>query len=249
MFERSKPQQVFGSYIEQESLPLPEGQSLSQGLLDNISELPEELRLQLVGLVTPWAKQKDDSEWEEVVAPKWNIEISNIQESQVRQAFHKLHGQPLPYLGILSKHLPTRTEIEDALAGTDYEFYETIAVYSQKDSQHVPDIRFFHWISSKALGERKFHSLSVAVRALQGALVFAERVPYLTTSTRGHPAINFNSAIHTRAQQAVSGEVVQIPEITIVGSTKPQVSPWLVTAGITVLAAVGVGILSRRRSR
>lgn len=201
MFEGSRPHQVFGSVVES-ALPLPSGQSLSPALLQAVSDLPIQLNLKEIGHITPWAIQFGGIGWEAVDRPSENLRLYQMPPEKIREGFNKLFGQPIPYLGIITRSLPTQAEIERALSGTDYELYETQAAYSQADRKDTPDILFFHWVSLRPLGTKAGKSMKAALAAMNGALVFAEREPFFDTAKRAHPSVPFIEAFNSRMPSA-----------------------------------------------
>lgn len=243
MYENKKVQSVFGSPLQFDTMPLPEGQSLSPELIHSLSQLPVEMELLSEGYVTPWATKKSDMEWSERSNhPDYNLAIYLISEREVRKAYDKLFGQPIPYLGFITKELPTQQEVMSALEGTDYELYETMAVYQQAVTDDaVPHILYFHWISLRPMGEKRTKSLEAAMSTLSGTLVFAERAPYLKTISRSWPSIGFNRALDTLVTE-ISEEDAQTysnPEV----AAKPSKKGDSFLSNVLVATAVAAGVV------
>lgn len=238
MFELTKPKQTLGSVIENDTLPMPEEARLSEELLRLLQDLPVDMRLNKIGCMTPWAIPAGGGEWEEFSeAPGENLELFELPAEMLPQAHEKLFGQPIPYVGLLTRSLPTEAELDIAFEGTEYEPVETIAVYSQKDTQSVPDVRYFHWLAMRPLGTRKTKNMPEAIAKVKGALVFAQRVPYWETVVRAHPAVSFSFAQGTGNTDGIGENITIAPEMVIEGKVKPIVPSWWAILGIGAAAA------------
>ena len=251
MYESKKVQSVFGAPLQYDTMPLPEGQSLSTELIHSLSQLPLEMELPSEGHVTPWATKKSDTEWNERTSPpEYNLGIYLITEKEVRAAYDKLFGQPIPYLGFITFDLPTQHEVETALEGTDYELYETQAVYQQADTgDAVPPIMYFHWISLRPMGEKRTKGLAKAMADITGNLVFAERAPYNKTISRDWPAISFTTALDSTLTEVSEEDARQYsnPEVAAPPSRESNflANVLLATAVATGVVVVGKAVMKK----
>lgn len=238
MYEHKKPLSAFGSTLDYDSLPIPEGTNLSVELLGLLEQLPVEMSLPMDGHVTPWAVQDGLSWRPNVESPAENLELYSISSREVREAYDKLFGQPIPYLGVVTYELPTATQIDQALEGTDYEWFETLAVYDQVQTQDaVPPIFYFHWISLREAGEKRSKDLGAAMVEMGGTLVFASRVPYSKTSVRAWPAMDFQTAIDSqRIEVSAEDEAAYTTEV----APKEKNTSFLTAALVATSVAAAV---------
>lgn len=239
MYEQSKPMKAFGSTVQHDELPLPEGQTLSPELVSALSQLPLEMELPVVGHATPWATKKNDLEWDaNEAAPSHNLKLYGINAEKVRKAFDKLFGQPIPFIGVLTDEPLMHTEVLGALEGTDYELYETLAVYSQDDKDPVPPISYFYWLSMGPEGTKRTKSLDVAAQQMHGTLVLPSRVPYASSTQRAFPAMSF--------EEALNSDLTEISDVDGESYTPPQVPTKQKTTAasmpIVPMVVVGAGL-------
>ena len=242
MYEQSKPLSAFGSTLDMDELPLPEGESLSPELIAALSSLPTDMEMPASEVLTPWAVKESDFTWQpNTEAPKYNLQTYKISTGQVRQGYDKLFGQPIPYLAIVSKDQIPKAQMESALDGTDYDLYETIAVYDQADKSTVPQIAYFHWISMSEEGKKRTRTLGQAVSDVHGHLRFAARVSYADTAARAFPAMSFDEATDTELNEISEEDIntFENPEVPTPTTNKQAAQPSLVgplVAGLAVAA-------------
>jgi hypothetical protein len=247
MYENKKVQSVFGAPLQFDTMPLPEGQNLSTELIHSLSQLPLEMELPFEGYITPWATKKSDMEWTERTSPpEYNLGIYLITEREVRKAYDKLFGQPIPYLGFVTFDLPTQNEVENALEGTDYELYETQAVYQQADTEdEIPPIMYFHWISLRPIGEKTSKGLSAAMAEISGNLVFAERAPYNKTISRDWPAMSFLSALDSTFTEVSEEDAQQYSNPEVAAQPAQQGNNFLANVLLATAVATGVVVVGK----
>ena len=225
MFEHSKSFSAFGSTLEQDEVPAPEGHALSPELTSELSSIPIRMELPAWEVLTPWAIKESDFNWKDIEsAPSENIKTYLMTVAQVRGAFEKLFGQPIPYLAIVTKEQTPQAQMDSALDGTDYELQETLAVYAQSDKSLVPAVRYLHWIGLREAGGKRARSLTDALKDLQGQLTFAARVPYADTASRAFPASSFDEAMDT--------DFTEISEDDIRTFENPDVAPTETKAAV-----------------
>jgi hypothetical protein len=208
------------------------------------------MELPVAGLFTPWARKDDDFSWTPITtAPQDNLKLYALEPNQIHIALQKLFNQPLPFLGVISPVQLTSTQVQDALEGSEYELYDTIAVYNQNDKSPTPAESYFYWISMGPEGDKNTKSMASAVALLKGQLVLPARVPYLDTALRAFPAASFEEAQNTKLtevsendlQDFENPEVAPTPTSTQNTASGPPLFTMLLVGGALCAATVYVG--------
>jgi len=181
-------------------LPAPPGTNFPASFpgLDLLSQVGSMLTLTPVGLFTPWGGRTGGVSWDDVKQPPdTNIALSSLTDALVRMVPTVTFGAPLPFIAVLTTKLPTPNEVEAMWSGTDYQAYETDAIYDQADASPTPRILFLHWAERRQAGASGAgnKSLDQAAGSVGGRLVFAMQVDYRSTSRRQPPAIPFQQAL------------------------------------------------------
>lgn len=166
----------------------------AQGL-DVFDHLMEQL--QPMGLYTPWATRVGSMDWTVVQQPPdTNIVVGALDDSLYKQVLGMGFGAPLPFVVVHTTKLPSAEQIRDAVVGTAYEFYETQAVYGQRDASDPPKITFLHWLSLRKPEDSQggAGSLTGAAQKIGGQLGAAMQVGYTDTKMRPVPTEAFEVA-------------------------------------------------------
>ncbi len=162
------------------------------------ADLGSKLSLPDLGVYTPWATRVGGIQWDLVSQPPGtNVAIASLTDVAWKMALGVGFGQALPFIGVLSERLPEVSVLERSWIGTQYEVYETQAVYAQTDQAPTPRIQFLTWLSLRAPGDGDKGSGSLEQAAVEsgGRLVFATQVDYRSTATRGVPGMPFLGAL------------------------------------------------------
>jgi hypothetical protein len=228
LYESKKPLNTFGSQAKHTSLGAPEGVAMSTQLAELLRDLTSQVGLRDAGVLTPWGARKSDLDWQEV-KPDTNIATFEITDRDIQTARDTvLFGQQLPFLGVLSGHLQSSSELQSILDGSPYEWYETLAVYRQDDKNSVPNILFFHWLKARPEDQigRTSKSMDAVASEMFGRLLFAQQVPLEGSTIRSAPAVSFSQAFNTQEPDPLAPEPVTIEPL-------PSLQPTITTTNPT----------------
>jgi len=190
-YEHARPLNKFGSHVTHQAIGAPPGTSMQVQLLELLRGLPEQLNLASVGISTPWGTPVSDLEWSEIRNPDTNVQTFLLSESALKTAKDVFFGQPIPFVLIKTTAPRSRSEVEAALTGSPYEFFETQGVYRQDDPNPVPRIEFHHWARRRPLDKEGNKSMDLVASQLRGDLLYGQQIPVEGTTLRGKPVVSF----------------------------------------------------------
>jgi hypothetical protein len=232
----------FGTVIGIGAAFFPPGVQIpgAQGL-DVFDRLMEQL--QPMGLFTPWATRVGSMDWTVIgQPPDTNIVVGALDDSLYQRIVGMGFGTTLPFVAVHTTKLPTADQVREAFVGTMYEFYETQAVYDQRDSNDPPTITFLHWLSVRKPEDTQggAGSLSAAAAKINGKLGAAMQVGYSDTKLRPVPTDSFETTF--ASQFAPGGNGVQ-PVVPISPEDDAQQSGMgMYQYGIAAVIALGCGL-------
>jgi len=232
---------------------------------DLFADLATQLKLPDMGLYTPWGWRSTAVDWIPVdQPPSTNIAVSSLNDAAWKIALTIGFGQALPFIGVLTTApqmadlvLPSIKAFDSAWKGTQYEVFETQAIYSQTDKRPTPQIHFLTWLRLRDIGDpdKGNGSLERAATESGGRLVFAGQVDYASTATRSTPATPFETALEQQLGVAPPGlpsgppePMVEPPPVGPAPPTEQPASggfnwkPWAVAAGL----ATGTFLVARK---
>jgi len=154
--------------------PLPENLSF----LQDMAELPENLGLRQIDLVTPWANCTDQGAEEIPQPPGVNYELYALPDALRSRVRQELFHNTLPFVAIVSPKRPSLVEMENAVEETAYELHSLQAVYSQHDAALQPLPRWVTWLKVRDLGDASTGSLDAVAKKFGGLVTAAFSVPY-----------------------------------------------------------------------
>jgi hypothetical protein len=189
-----------------------------------VAELLRDIALQLnlpeAGVVTPWATRKSDLDWQEISNPDTNIAMFGITDAKIQEASVVLFGQPIPFVTVFTDSPLTISDIERIAEDSNYDLFETQAVYSQADSDPIPKIQFVHWFRVKDISDQLTRSskrMEAVAQEMRGTLLFSQQVPVGNSTIRQPPGISFEDAFDLQQQTPI--------EITP-GNPPPSTGPF-----------------------
>ena len=250
LYERKNPLNVFGSQVQHTSLGAPVGVSMSSQLMELLRDITAQINLRDAGVLTPWASRVGDLEWREI-KPDTNIATFEITDKDIQLIQETvLFGQRLPFVGVLSGQYLSESELDKVLTDSPYEWYETIAVYRQDDSNPVPPILFFYWLKSRTEDELVRGTKKTAEQAANGMfgrLVYAQQVPVASSTLRQPPAISFAEAFGIQEPDPLAPEptvvTTRVPTTVNPEPEKETVQQATVTQyALPVLLGLGVAV-------
>jgi len=236
------------STLPWDALPLiaaPPGTSLgASSSLTFISELPEGLSLDALGVYTPWATRTSDLDWEVINNPDTNIATFALTDALILQAQQLTFGHPIPFVAVITAQPMTSTDVAAMWDGTAYKEYETQAVYRQDDAKDPPTIYFIHWGERIDMSQLSKQVLAIEPRAaaVKGRLVFAAQVPVQTTSLRAPPSLPFNTVLSTQMSVA-SLPTAPVPAPAPVAQPTASATSGKTNLGLPIAVGLGAAVL------
>jgi len=187
----------FGPKYNRQAHGAPLGQDISSQTADLLNQMVTQLGLKEMGVYTPWGGRMSDFSWKEVDHPDTNTVVFNMTDELLAGAQTAMFGAPIPFLVILTPRLPSKEELDEALDGSNYELFQTIASYRQDDPNPIPAIYFVNWVRLVDDNEvnREVKSMSSVATRLGGSLMYGQQVPVEGSTVRAAPEISFQDAL------------------------------------------------------
>lgn len=205
------------------ALAVPLGTSVEPQVAELLRDIAFQLHLPEAGVFTPWATRQSDLTWQEIVNPDTNIATFEITDAKIQEASVVLFGQPIPFVTVLTSSPLVIAEIERLVEDSNYDLFETQAVYSQLDSDPIPRIQFLHWFRVKDIADqsqRGARRMEQVARDMGGVLRFSQQVPVQGSTVRQPPGISFEEAFDLQG-----GPVDVLPPIPGNPGSPPILSP------------------------
>lgn len=185
------------------------------GQLPGGIDWPEALMLQQLGIYTPWAEQRSDTDFVETTAPKLNLALFQITDLLLRHASAIHGGELVEQIGFLTPRPQKLGIAEAAFMDSPYKFFKGGALYRQDDQAPVPKIHFLYLGQLRdptdPLRGRK--NLDTTAQSLAGMLVYPEPLDMPSTTLRGRPVVSFDEALATQLgmPSPIPGDFEQCP--------------------------------------
>jgi hypothetical protein len=205
LYVPARPEAGIGGGLGQDGVIAPPGVPASGGdALSMLGSIVSQLRLPEVGVFTPWGGREGDLDWFAAkLPPSTNISLAELPREALELFTSLNFGAPLSWIAVhapLAVPVPTTDQVQSAFVGTPYEFFETVAVYSQRDPKEPPKISLLHWARLRSAGDPEAGRILLhdAAHRLGGKVMLAMQVNYDTTKLREPPATPFLDALHSQ---------------------------------------------------
>lgn len=165
--------------------------STIQTLLSNISPLTT---------VIPWATE-ETANWVPELAPEVRYALYPIDAATLDNVTKAAFGQPVGFVALLDTVM--RAAPERLFDGTPWEFFQSQAVFSERDPNEPPTIQFLYWgkLRDQSTSTGSASTLEAKAKAAQTQLVYPITLP-IEGAYRGMPTMSFADALSRQTKSA-----------------------------------------------
>lgn len=243
---------MIGSYYETRAIsPIGVG-ALDQSMVDMAASTVQTIlsNVQPLVIVIPWATENELNQWIQSLTPEVRYSLYPVTAATLDSVTRATFGQPVGFVAAFDTVM--RAEPEAFFEGTPWQYFQSQAVFSERDTNEPPAIRFLYWgslrddVSSKG----STATLEAKVKSLGAQLVYPVTLP-IEGAARGMPHTDFAPALATQtkttsaAMTPSSSPAAVLPPAPVAAS-KP--SGWGSVVLFTAVAGLG-GYVAYRVAR
>jgi hypothetical protein len=194
---------MMGSYYENRAISPYSVGAIDQSMVDVASSTIQTLLSNAQALVTviPWATEDDAAQWVQSLTPEVRYTLYPVTAQFLDAVTKAAFGQPVGFVAVLDTTM--RAQPEQLFEGTPWKYFQSQAVFSERDPGEPPAIRFLYWanLRDEVSSAGTASTLEAKAKAAGATLVYPVTIP-IQGAARGMPNMDFPLALASQTKTA-----------------------------------------------